>query len=102
VLRELRPVSFRLKTGPEAKYLKFGFIAQELAHVFPDLVRADPTSGIQQVVYQDMIAVLTSLMKAQETRQLSLEQKVAAQQQSLERMELLVADLQRRVAVVER
>merc|ERR1719197_521828 len=29
VLWELRPVSFRLKTGPEAKFVKFGFIAQE-------------------------------------------------------------------------
>merc|ERR1719343_1616535 len=39
LLRELRPVSFNLKHGPEAKYLKFGFIAQELETVFPNLVR---------------------------------------------------------------
>ncbi|CAK9064734.1 Vacuolar protein sorting-associated protein 28-like 2 [Durusdinium trenchii] len=34
---ELRPVSFQLKRGAEAKYLKFGFIAQELETVFPNL-----------------------------------------------------------------
>jgi hypothetical protein len=64
LLRELRPVSFKLKSGPEAKYLKFGFIAQELETIFPNLVRnvgGDKGSdeGTKAIASQDLIAVLT-------------------------------------------
>jgi len=58
LLRELRPVSFNLKHGPEAKYLKFGFIAQELETVFPNLVRTT-AEDTKAVASQDLIAVLT-------------------------------------------
>jgi hypothetical protein len=59
LLRELRPVSFRLKRGPEAKYLKFGFIAQELENVFPNLVRTTGVDDTKSVAMQDLVAVLT-------------------------------------------
>lgn len=59
LLRELRPVSFHLKRGPEAKYLKFGFIAQELETVFPNLVRTLGDDDTKAVASQDLIAVLT-------------------------------------------
>lgn len=59
LLRELRPVSFNLKHGPEAKYLKFGFIAQELETVFPNLVRTVGQDDTKAVASQDLIAVLT-------------------------------------------
>jgi hypothetical protein len=54
-----RPVSFNLKHGPEAKYLKFGFIAQELETVFPNLVRTVENTDTKAVASQDLIAVLT-------------------------------------------
>merc|ERR1719502_937836 len=64
LLRELRPVSFKLKSGPEAKYLKFGFIAQELETIFPNLVRniggeKGSEEGTKAIASQDLIAVLT-------------------------------------------
>jgi hypothetical protein len=64
LLRELRPVSFKLKSGPEAKYLKFGFIAQELETIFPNLVRnvggeKGSEEGTKAIATQDLIAVLT-------------------------------------------
>jgi len=59
LLRELRPVSFNLKHGPEAKHLKFGFIAQELETVFPNLVRTVGKDDTKSVASQDLIAVLT-------------------------------------------
>lgn len=59
LLRELRPVSFHLKHGSEAKYLKFGFIAQELETVFPNLVRTVGQDDTKAVASQDLIAVLT-------------------------------------------
>lgn len=68
LLRELRPVSFKLKSGPEAKYLKFGFIAQELETIFPNLVRnigaeKGSTEGTKAIASQDLLAVLTLAMQ---------------------------------------
>jgi hypothetical protein len=102
VLRELRPVSFRLKTGPEAKYVKFGFIAQELERLFPDMVRTDPHSGVQQVIYQDLLAVLTMFAQAQEARQKTLEAQVAAQQRIIDELQVAVRELSARVTQTER
>lgn len=79
LLRELRPVSFRLKRGPEAKYLKFGFIAQELETVFPNLVRTTGVDDTKAVASQDLIAVLTlalqNLQRQFETQQRELEEQ---------------------------
>lgn len=58
VLRELRPVSFNFKDGPEAKYSRYGFIAQELQQVLPGVVRGSGEEHLK-VVYQDLIALLT-------------------------------------------
>jgi hypothetical protein len=66
VLRELRPVSFRLKEGSESKHLRYGFIAQELEKTLPPVVR--DTGDRKGVLYQDLIAVLTLTAQAQETR----------------------------------
>jgi hypothetical protein len=69
LLRELRPVSFKLKSGPEAKYLKFGFIAQELETIFPNLVRniggeKGSEEGTKAIAHQDLIAVLTLALQS--------------------------------------
>lgn len=58
VLRELRPVSFRFKHGPEAKTVRYGFVAQELQQTLPSLVRGTEEKHLS-VVYQDLIALLT-------------------------------------------
>jgi len=58
-LRELRPVSFNFKHGAESKYLKFGFIAQEVETVFPNLVRTVENTNTKAIASQDLIAVLT-------------------------------------------
>eukprot|EP00428_Durinskia_dybowskii_P019473 CAMPEP_0170211540 /NCGR_PEP_ID=MMETSP0116_2-20130129/5386_1 /TAXON_ID=400756 /ORGANISM="Durinskia baltica, Strain CSIRO CS-38" /LENGTH=260 /DNA_ID=CAMNT_0010462075 /DNA_START=1583 /DNA_END=2365 /DNA_ORIENTATION=- len=58
VLRELRPVSFSFKDGPEAKYSRYGFIAQELQQVLPNVVRGQGEEHLR-VAYQDLIALLT-------------------------------------------
>jgi len=91
----LRPVSFYLKRGPEAKYLKFGFIAQELEQVFPNLVRTVGQDDTKAVASQDLIAVLTLALQTlqkelddhrkeleeQRARMLRLERVVFATQQ---------------------
>jgi hypothetical protein len=101
LLRELRPVSFRLKRGPEAKYLKFGFIAQELESVFPNLVRSVGDDDTKAVAIQDLIAVLTlafqSLQKQYETQQ----QEMDDQHTRLHRLEQLVQAHQARQKIVQ-
>jgi hypothetical protein len=69
VLRELRPVAFRFKDSPEAKHeslgapLRFGFLAQDLERLLPELVRTSADDRLKSVVYQDIIAVLAVAMK---------------------------------------
>lgn len=63
VLRELRPVSFSFRQGLDSKSMKqqghqrFGFIAQEVERVAPNLVRE--AGGTKAMVYQDLIAMIT-------------------------------------------
>jgi len=93
LLRELRPVSFKLKSGPEAKYLKFGFIAQELETIFPNLVRnvggakGGSEEGTKAIASQDLIAVLTlalqSLQKDMEKQRDWMRQEVEEQRRLL-------------------
>jgi len=66
LLRELRPVSFKFRDGPEAKYARYGFVAQELERVLPEMVRT--RNEEKHVVYQDMVAVLTLASQVQQDR----------------------------------
>jgi len=78
VLRELRPVSFHLKKGSEAKHLKFGFVAQEMEQTLPSLVRVDQHhSGTKSVAYQDLIAVLTLVAQLQQDGLAQMQRSVA-------------------------
>merc|ERR1719321_1632791 len=72
VLRELRPVAYRFNRGAEAKYMRLGFIAQELESVLPMLTRpiseaagGEPFKG---VVITDLIAMLVSHAKSTQLR----------------------------------
>eukprot|EP00427_Karlodinium_veneficum_P018485 CAMPEP_0169144276 /NCGR_PEP_ID=MMETSP1015-20121227/46151_1 /TAXON_ID=342587 /ORGANISM="Karlodinium micrum, Strain CCMP2283" /LENGTH=242 /DNA_ID=CAMNT_0009211507 /DNA_START=62 /DNA_END=788 /DNA_ORIENTATION=- len=66
LLRELRPVSFKFKDGPEAKHSRYGFVAQEIEKVLPEMVHT--RNEEKYVVYQDMIAVLTLASQVQQER----------------------------------
>ncbi len=87
LLRELRPVSFKLNDGSDLQ--RFGFIAQvrfqqnklylflqDLERLLPNIVRdasnerseGDVQQPIKAVVYQDLIAVLTVAVQKHEVR----------------------------------
>lgn len=89
-MRELRPVSFNLKHGPEAKHLKFGFIAQELETVFPNLVRTVGKDDTKAVASQDLIAVLTLALQ-------TLQKEFDDTRRELEEQRIRVARLERAV-----
>jgi len=107
ILRELRPVSFSFRRGPESKYARYGFVAQELGRTLPALSREK--DGYHHVQYQDMIALLTLTAKHQQERLDSLAETVEAlvQTVSLERqhrqsLEELVATYTARTDILEK
>eukprot|EP00444_Apocalathium_aciculiferum_P054008 CAMPEP_0183601614 /NCGR_PEP_ID=MMETSP0371-20130417/180533_1 /TAXON_ID=268820 /ORGANISM="Peridinium aciculiferum, Strain PAER-2" /LENGTH=237 /DNA_ID=CAMNT_0025813707 /DNA_START=448 /DNA_END=1161 /DNA_ORIENTATION=- len=98
VLRELRPVSFNFKDGPEAKYSRYGFVAQELQQVLPAVVRGEGEEHLK-VAYQDLIALLTLAAQVLQDRvnQLSdaLQKQEASTQTLLEYVKKLDAKIER-------
>jgi hypothetical protein len=98
VLRELRPVSFTFKNGPEAKHSRYGFVAQELQQVLPDVVRKSEDSAEHlSVVYQDLIALLTlatqslqEKMQLQESRLEKQHEKMQLQESRLEKQDKML------------
>jgi hypothetical protein len=75
-LRELRPVSFKYKNTPEAKYSRFGFIAQEIEKVMPDVVHTNPKDGFKYVTLQDLIAVITLGLQSVDSISAKLETEI--------------------------
>jgi hypothetical protein len=73
LLRELRPVSYQFKKDAEAKAAhRFGFIADEVSEVIPQVVRELPLKSegktpYQGIVYQDFIALLTAAFQSMQT-----------------------------------
>lgn len=90
LLRELRPVSYHLKTGPEAKYLKFGFVAQELESVLPNLVRTSEQDDTKSVASQDLIAVLTLAMQMLQRQNEEHRRELLEQSERIARLEAAV------------
>jgi len=107
LLRELRPVSFKLKSGPEAKYLKFGFIAQELETIFPNLVRtSDSEQGTKSIAQQDLIAVLTlaiqNIQKEQQEQREWMQRVIHEQQNALQSTQLALKSMTEDIALIKR
>lgn len=81
VLRELRPVSFNFREGPEAKHSRYGFVAQELQQVLPAVVRGQGDEHLK-VAYQDLIALLTLAAQVLQDRVNQLQDTVDKQAQT--------------------
>jgi len=100
LLRQLRPVSYNFKKGNEAKYLRFGFIADEMEQILPQVVhelpnqpepevgpdgeKAPPKKGI---VYTDLIAVLTTVVKDFNMQLKGLQSRMTTAEQELEHLD---------------
>lgn len=69
LLRQLRPVSYSFKKGAESKHMRFGFLADELETVVPNVVRNlnfGDYPDMKTVMYQDLIALLTAAAQGQQ------------------------------------
>jgi len=98
VLRELRPVSFRFKAGEDedeskampSKQLRFGFVAQEMKRVTPELVESLTEPGISTangplaVRYKDLLAVLTLAFQEQQQKLIAQDSEIAQAQKEAE------------------
>jgi hypothetical protein len=100
LLRQLRPVSYSFRKGFDSKYMRFGFIADELESVVPEVVRNTKDRDVPDqkgVVYQDLIALLAAASQSQQKMIESLEtmqlrmmdeiMKLSAHQAKLDREE---------------
>lgn len=74
VVARLIPVSYRMKADGRPA---MGFVAQDVAAEFPDLVATDPTTGIMSVEYDQIVAPLVAAVQELEARVLTLEAELA-------------------------
>ena len=77
---KIRGTSFVFRTDEFKDYqfaegLQFGFIAQELENVFPEMVKTE-NNGYKSVNYSEMIPVLVEALKEQQKKIEELEQVV--------------------------
>jgi hypothetical protein len=114
LLRQLRPVSYSFKKGAESKYMRFGFIADELESVVPQVVRnvgnrnrADYEDQ-KAVVYQDLIALLVAASQSQTQKldELSAQNEgqtlqLGEQTQKLDEATALIKDQAAKIAALE-
>ncbi len=74
VVARLIPVSYRMKADGRPA---MGFVAQDVAAEFPDLVATDPATGIMSVEYDQIVAPLVAAVQELEARVLTLEAELA-------------------------
>lgn len=110
-VKRLRPVSYNMRTSvdvnaPYSDQLSFGFIAQEMAEVLPELVttfihpgdvkKAGDEQNLMAISYDGLIPVLTSCIQEQQEKIEYLEEQLLLMQENMElfhaKMEELKSD----------
>lgn len=93
LLRQLRPVSYSFRKGMDSKFMRFGFIADELESVIPEVVRRPGDRDVEDqkaVVYQDLIALIAAATQSQqkliETQQARVAQLEEMQQKMMQKI----------------
>ena len=75
-LRQLRPVTFHLRTDPKGA-LQYGLIAEEVAKIYPELVIHDETGKVHGVRYDELAPLLLNEVQRQQRQLDDLRQQVA-------------------------
>jgi Chaperone of endosialidase len=92
-LRELRPVSFHLKSDPKGA-VQYGLIAEEAAKIYPELVIRDEAGTIQGVRYDELAPMLLSEVQKQE-------RKIDAQAAQISELKQQLAGIQAALATFQ-
>lgn len=96
LLRQLRPVSYSFRKGIESKYMRFGFIADELESVVPQVVRTMRNSEVEDqkaVIYQDLIALLAAAAQSQQARIEGQQARIEGQEQRIDSLQKILEEL---------
>ena len=92
-LRQLRPVSFKLKTDATGT-VQYGLIAEEVAKVYPELVIRDEKGRIDGVRYDELAPMLLNEVQQQQ-KQLAAQANInAAQAAQLRDVQQQLANMQ--------
>jgi len=83
---DLNPVSYRFISNAESEKKSYGFIAQEIEKVIPDVV-GTRHDGMKILNYNDLISVLTKAIQEQQTE--------------IDELKLLITDLTNRLIKLE-
>lgn len=86
----LIPVSYKFKTQIDDDQKNFGFIAQQVDTVLPDLVRLDPETGYYHISYEGVIPVTVKAIQEQQAEIEDLKAKNQELEARLERLEALI------------
>lgn len=90
-LDKIRPVSFVMDLGDDS--VRFGFIAQEIERVLPEIVRTtNGTDSAYSLVYQDLIALLTAVMQEQQKRIEQLEIRLRQNNERISAFERIIEE----------
>ena len=101
-----RQVSFRFKAEEASSSSKFdtethfGFIAQEVRKVLPDIVHED-IDGWLGLEYQSLIALLVEALKRQQIEIRELRNEQARQEVEIKQLKVTVNSLPRRLSALE-
>jgi chitodextrinase len=102
-LLKLRPVTFRYKKpyADGAKPIQYGLIAEEVAEVLPDLAVFDADGRPETVKYHLLPSFLLAAYQRQSETVRSQAEQAERQQKIIQAQAGEVADLQRRLAMIE-
>ena len=79
-LKNLRPVTFQLKTDPKAG-VQYGLIAEEVAKVYPELVIRSDKGQIEGVRYEELTPMLLNEIQRQQAQLHDMQQQLAELQE---------------------
>ncbi len=95
-LKELRPVTFHLKTDPKGD-VQYGLIAEEVAQVYPELVIRDEKGQVEGVRYEELAPMLLNEVQKQNARigeqaskESDLEREVAELKRANDKLQAIV------------
>jgi Chaperone of endosialidase len=74
--QQLRPVTFHLETDPQSA-LRYGFVAEEVVKVYPELEIRDASGKIQDVRYDELAPMLLNEVRQQVAEIRDLKQQLA-------------------------
>ena len=95
---QLRPVSYRFKPATETQPKTYGFVAQEVELLFPEVVTED--HGLKGMAYSTLIPVAVGAIQELNQKVEEKEAKLQAQETEIKQLQQSVAELKAAVSLL--